>query len=132
MSANDFLDATQNLLKLKITKTQLREIAIVVVASCAQETTFNKYYAYLAENLIKVNLKLKFAFQYALWDHFKLLDNYSLRKIANLAKLLFFLIEKRIFGLQVLRGLDIETLNAHQKILLRIILKELYYTYFSN
>ena len=126
MSADDYLDATQKLLKLKITKKQAQEIAVVLVESCAQEATFNKYYAYLADNLIRVNRNLKYSFQYSLWDHMKLLENYTLRKIANIAKFMSFLVTRNTLGLQVLRSLDFDSLNQHQEIFLKIFFQEFY------
>lgn len=124
MSAEDFLDASQKILKLKVNKKQFQEVAIVITETCAQEEKFNKYYAFLADNLIKVQQNLKFSFQYALWDHLKLLDKYTLRKIANLAKFTSFLVGKRSFGLQILRSFDFEALNKHQEIFLQIFFRD--------
>lgn len=126
MSAEDYLDATQKLLKLKTNKKQIQEIAIVVLTSCAQEETFNKYYAFLADNLIRVNRDLKYSFQYALWDHFKQMENYTLRKIANIAKFVSFLCVKNTVGLQFLRALDFDALNQHQEIFLRVFFEDFY------
>jgi nucleolar MIF4G domain-containing protein 1 len=102
----------------------LQEVAVVILETCAQEDKFNKYYAFLADNLIKVQSNFKVSFQFALWDHFKLLDKYTLRKIANLAKFTSFLVTKRSFGLQILRSLDFEVLNKHQEIFMQVFLKD--------
>lgn len=126
MSSDDYLDASQKLLKMKLNKKQQQEIAVVVVESCAQEEKFNKYYAYLAANLIKLRSTLKYSFQYAFWDHFKQLESYGLRKIANLAKMLSFLVLRKDMGLQALKSLELDMLTEHQELLLKIFFKDLF------
>jgi len=125
MSADDYIDATQKLMKLKLNKKQDKEIAIVIVESCAQEERFNKYYCYLAENLIRQNNSIKYSFQYSFWDHFKQLETYALRKISNLAKLLSFLVLRRTLGVQSLRTLEFDSLNQHQTLFIKIFFKNL-------
>ena len=126
MSADDYLDASQKVLKIKLNKRQQQEIAVVIVESCAQEEKFNKFYAFLAENLIRVRHGLKISFQYVLWDHLKQIENYTLRKIANLAKMFSFLVTRNVIGLQVLRSLEFDNLTNHQEIFLTIFFKEFY------
>ena len=125
MSADDYIDATQKLMKMKLNKKQDKEISIVIVESCAQEERFNKYYCYLAENLIRQNNSIKYSFQYSFWDHFKQLETYALRKISNLAKLLSFLVLRRAMGVQALRTLEFDSLNEHQALFVRIFFKNL-------
>jgi len=124
MSSDDYIDATQKLMKMKLKK-QDKEIAIVIVESCAQEERFNKYYAYLAENLIRQNRSIKYSFQYSFWDHFKQLETYALRKISNLAKLLSFLVLRRALGVHVLQALEFDSLNEHQILFVKIFFKTL-------
>lgn len=126
MSAEDYLDASQKLLKMKLNKKQAQELAVVIVESCAQEENFNKYYCYLTENLINLRSSLKYSFQFALWDHFKQLENYGLRKIANLAKFLSFLVLRKDMGIQSLRSLEFENLSSHQELLLKIFFTDLF------
>ena len=70
MNSEDYLDALQNLLKLKLNRKQSKDIAIVIVECCAQEENFNKFYAFLIEKLTQIKKELKFTFQYAIWDQF--------------------------------------------------------------
>ena len=129
MSSDDYVDAAQKLMKMKLNKKQIQELAVVAVESCAQEEKFNLYYGYLAENLIKLLSGLKYSFQYAFWDHFKQLENYGLRKIANLAKLLAFLVTRRNMGVQAIRSFEFEMLSEHQELFLKIFFKELFNGY---
>lgn len=129
MSSQDYIEATQNLLKLKLNKKQTREIAVVIIQVCAQEEQFNKFYAYLAQNIIKVDHNMKYSFQYSFWDHFKQLEDYPVRKIANIAKLLAFLINSRVMGIPSIRGIDLDIPNEHQIMLLKIIFRSFYAEY---
>lgn len=62
MSSEDYVDAAQRILKLKIVRKQLSEIAVVVIQCCAEEGKFNPYYVHLAAKLIEINPKIKFTF----------------------------------------------------------------------
>lgn len=126
MGASDFIDAAQLLMKLKLSKKQNKEIGVVITACCAQEQTFNEYYAFLACKLIEINEDVKYAFQYALWDHFKLMDSYKLRKIANLSKFQMFLVKKGVLPIQSLKGLNFDELNEHQSLFLKLFFKKLF------
>ena len=113
MNAEDYIDAFQNILKMKLNRKQHQELAVVLVECCAQESTFNTYYLFLIEKLIELRKELKFSIQYAFWDQFKLLENFTLRKICNLAKLLALLIRKKTLGLGSIKGLEFDEKNEH-------------------
>lgn len=113
MNADDYIEAFQNLLRLKLNRKQNQDLAVVLVECCAQENSFNKYYLYLIEKLIEARNELRFSVQYALWDQFKLLENFPLRKICNLAKLLAGLTKSRSLNLSSLKGLELDEKNEH-------------------
>uniref|UniRef100_A0A0D3G363 MI domain-containing protein n=1 Tax=Oryza barthii TaxID=65489 RepID=A0A0D3G363_9ORYZ len=87
MSAEDYVDAFEKLLRLDLSGKQDREIIRVIVDCCLQEKMFNKYYAVLASKLCSHDKNHKFSLQYCIWDHFKELDNMELNRSMNLAKL---------------------------------------------
>ena len=130
MNAEDYLDALQNLLKLKLNRKESKDIAIVITECCAQEQTFNKFYVFLIEKLSQLKKEVKFSFQYALWDQFKLLENFSLRKICNIAKLTAYLIRKAVIGLGSLKGIELEEKNDHQLLFMKAFLKTLFEKFF--
>ena len=74
MSSEDYAEALQNLLKLKLNRKQNQDLAVVLVECCAQESTFNKFYVFLIEKLVEARKELRFSLQYAFWDQFKLLE----------------------------------------------------------
>ena len=126
MSADDYVEATQNLLKLKINKKNMNDIATVVTGCCAQEEKYNKYYAFLAKKLIDLNKSMRYALQTSIWDHFKLLEKYSLRKICNIANFSVYLTIEKVIGLGLLKTIDFGNLNEHHLIFLKIFLKKLF------
>lgn len=87
MSAEDYVDAFDKILRLDLSGKQDREIMRVIVDCCLQEKTFNKYYAVLASKLCSHDKNHKFSLQYCIWDRFKELDTMDLNRSMNLAKL---------------------------------------------
>ncbi|XP_062230742.1 uncharacterized protein LOC133928428 [Phragmites australis] len=87
MSAEDYVDAFEKLLRLGLSGKQDREIIRVIVDCCLQEKMFNKYYTVLASKLCSHEKNHKFSLQFCIWDHFKELDNMELSRSMNLAKL---------------------------------------------
>ncbi|KQK00385.1 nucleolar MIF4G domain-containing protein 1 [Brachypodium distachyon] len=87
MSAEDYVDAFDKILRLDLSGKQDREIMRVIVDCCLQEKTFNKYYTVLASKLCNHDKNHKFSLQYCLWDRYKELDTMELNRSMNLAKL---------------------------------------------
>ncbi|KAK9323379.1 hypothetical protein V1517DRAFT_320590 [Lipomyces orientalis] len=73
MGSEDYVDANDRLMKLKLKRTQEREIPRVILHCCGYEKAFNPFYAYLASSLCKQH-SMKKTFQFSLWDFFKQLD----------------------------------------------------------
>ena len=100
MSATDYRDAHLRLLKLRLKRTQELEIPRVLIHCARAEAVYNPYYTLIAKRLC-TDKKLKMAFQFSLWDTFKLMgegedeieqdndrdDKLETREVVNLAKL---------------------------------------------
>ncbi|KAH7427309.1 hypothetical protein KP509_10G038400 [Ceratopteris richardii] len=106
MSAEDYLDAFEKLLRIKLTGKQDREIMRVIVECCLQEKFFNKYYSLLINKLCHHDKNQRFTLQYCLWDHFKQLGSMETRRLANLAHLLADLIATFSLSLAVLKVVE--------------------------
>ena len=70
MSATDYSDAFQRLMKLRLKKSQELEIPKVLVHCAGAEEAYNPYYTLLSRRLC-TDRKLKMAFQFSLWTSFK-------------------------------------------------------------
>ncbi|KAL6594700.1 hypothetical protein ACP70R_048438 [Stipagrostis hirtigluma subsp. patula] len=107
MSAEDYVDAFEKLLRLGLSGKQDREIIRVIVDCCLQEKMFNKYYTVLASKLCSHEKNHKFSLQYCIWDHFKELDNMELSRSMNLAKLVAELLANFTLSLATLKVVNL-------------------------
>ncbi|XP_046821274.1 nucleolar MIF4G domain-containing protein 1 homolog [Vespa crabro] len=122
MTAEDYLDAFEKLSHLGLTDQQEREIIYVLMDCCLQEKKFNPYYAVLAERFCVCDRKYQLTIQYMLWDKFKILDNYDVRQLANLAKFLTHLFIQRSLSISILKILNFAELNKQTMKLVRQIM----------
>ncbi|KAL8713885.1 MAG: hypothetical protein Q9220_002031 [cf. Caloplaca sp. 1 TL-2023] len=122
MSATDYNDAFQRLMKLRLRKSQELEIPKVLIHCAAGEEAYNPYYTLLARRICS-DRKLKMAFQFSLWHLFKDLEEHnddeddresredddeklSMRSIVNLAKMFGTLIAEGGLALNIFKVLD--------------------------
>lgn len=115
MSATDYRDAHLRLLKLRLKRTQELEIPRVLIHCARAEAVYNPYYTLIAKRLC-TDKKLKMAFQFSLWDMFKLMgegdeevaeeddrDKLGLREVVNLAKMFGMLVADGGLALSILK-----------------------------
>ncbi|CAN6336329.1 unnamed protein product [Urochloa humidicola] len=107
MSAEDYVDAFEKLLRLGLSGKQDREIIRVIVDCCLQEKMFNKYYIVLASKLCSHEKNHKFSLQYCIWDHFKELDNMEQSRSMNLAKLVAEMLSNFTLSLATLKVVNL-------------------------
>eukprot|EP00897_Mesotaenium_endlicherianum_P004873 jgi/Mesen1/4413/ME000225S03400 len=131
MSGEDYLDAFEKLLRLRLPGKQEREIERVVVDCCLQERTFNRFYALLAARLATHHRHHKFTLQYCIWDHFKELPAMELRRSVNLGRMVAHIIGSFALPLSVLKAVEFNDPRAmtpkvvfHFRVLLESLLTE--------
>ncbi|KAK3138898.1 hypothetical protein QOZ80_5AG0374870 [Eleusine coracana subsp. coracana] len=107
MSAEDYVDAFEKLLRLGLSGKQDREIIRVIIDCCLHEKMFNKYYVVLASKLCSHEKNHKFSLQYCIWDHFKELDNMELSRSMNLAKLVAEMLANFTLSLATLKVVNL-------------------------
>ena len=73
MSATDYKNAHERLLRLSLTRSQEVEIPRVLLHCVGAEQRYNPYYSRIGQRLCAEH-KLRMAFQFALWDLFKRMD----------------------------------------------------------
>lgn len=121
VSSDDFSDAFERLLSLKLTGKQEREIILVIVHCCGQEKTFNPFYAMLAGKFASYRQTFKITLQYTLWDAFKQIKEYPLRKLSNVAKLFGTLLAQEDLPFSVLRKGNFIRLSEEEKIFWQLL-----------
>ncbi|KAL7525439.1 hypothetical protein ACHAXR_001006, partial [Thalassiosira sp. AJA248-18] len=93
MGSTDCDDAFEKLVRQGLLKPKAeRDVIRVLVHCCGEEKAFNPFYAFLAVRVCEYQAKSRFTLMLTFWDVFKQLETFSIRKVANLAKLLAHLI----------------------------------------
>lgn len=152
MSSEDFIDAFTKLDKLKLKKSQEREIPKILIHCVSIEKLYNPYYGLLGNKLCSI-YGVKKTLQFSLWDfindingdndrafdsdddqgkedYFKRLsenmaddnDGFQLQRIVNLGKFFGYLIAENSLTLQTLRGVNFMTLNSDATVFMEVLL----------
>ncbi|XP_074027551.1 nucleolar MIF4G domain-containing protein 1 homolog [Leptinotarsa decemlineata] len=129
MSAEDYMDAFEKIVKLGLRNQQDREIINVLLHCCLQEKNYNPYYGVLAQKFCELDRKYQITIKYSIWDKLKALSDHSGSQISNLAKLLIHLFIEKGLPISTLKimqftELDKITLRFMRQILLGILLHE--------
>jgi nucleolar MIF4G domain-containing protein 1 len=126
VSSDDYSDAFERLLAMKLTGKQEREIILVLIHCCGQEKVFNPFYAFLAGKFASYRQGFKVTLQYTLWDCFKQLKGYPLRKLANISKLYGTLVAQEDLPLSVLRKGNFIRLSDEERIFWQLLFMTLF------
>ena len=132
MSSRDVTDAFERLSRLELKGKEDREVARVLAQCCAQERTFNAFYAELAKVLCAQHRQYKVTFQFVFWDSFKAMEDegdeegeaaiLSERRAVNLARLLAALVCSFQLPLTVLKPIEISTMSPTMVLFLSTLL----------
>ncbi|XP_071803318.1 nucleolar MIF4G domain-containing protein 1-like [Asterias amurensis] len=125
MTAEDYVDAFEKVLRLNIKGGQEREVVHVLINCCLQEATFNPYYAHLGCKLCQYDRKYKMAFQFAFWDKFKILSEMSNSNNGNLALLLSQMLVSKAVAITVLKVIEFADIDKLTVRFLRQTLRSL-------
>ncbi|KAL1398852.1 hypothetical protein pipiens_008625 [Culex pipiens pipiens] len=116
MSAEDYLDAFDKILRLAI-KDQ-RIVASVIVHCALAEKDHNPYYSILSQKFCEYDRRYQLAIQYTIWDRLKDIQSLKQAPIRNLAKLLTHLIGEGGLALSVLKVIEFAEID---KLTLRLV-----------
>ncbi|XP_078044446.1 nucleolar MIF4G domain-containing protein 1 [Augochlora pura] len=122
MTAEDYVDAFENLHHLGLKDQQEEEIIHVLMHCCLQENKFNPYYAVLAQKLCEYNRKYQLTIQYTFWDKLKTLTTYGSKQLSNLARFLTYLIIEKCLAISVLKVIEFTELDRYTMQLVRQII----------
>ncbi|KAK8944349.1 hypothetical protein KSP39_PZI008161 [Platanthera zijinensis] len=107
MSAEDYLDAFEKILRLNLSGKQDREVMRVIIYCCMQERNFNKYYTFLASKFCSYNKNFKFTLQYCLWDHWKDIDSMESESSSKLASFIAEMLRTSSISLSALKSVNL-------------------------
>ena len=140
LSASDYMEAISSVLSLRLKKAQESEICRVLLLLVGSEEHYNPYYTFIAKGLSeKHNMRL--SLQFCLWDFLKECgevdgDSYSsdsterpsMRKLVNVGKFYGSLVGMDCLSLTILKTLTFARLQPQTKILLDVLMTELFMT----
>ncbi|KAF7720685.1 suppressor of glycerol defect [Apophysomyces ossiformis] len=147
MSAEDYVDAFENLMKLSLTEVQQREICRVLLQCTGNEKTFNPYYMLVSKKLCEYDHSFKVTYQYCLWDFLRDLGEMEvgglersseaaalagngrsirLSRVVNVAKFYAYLIAQGALSLSVLKSVNFMTLTDKGRIFLEIMFANIF------
>jgi len=122
MSAEDFMDGAEKLVKLGTKNQMEREVVFVLTDCCMQEMEYNPYYAHLANRLASMDRKYRLATQFHIWDRLKQVQDLKKFQLINLARFTMFLIKEKAQSLGVLKVIEFAEMNKPNVKFLRTVL----------
>eukprot|EP00088_Acartia_fossae_P050313 TRINITY_DN5628_c0_g1_i2.p1 TRINITY_DN5628_c0_g1~~TRINITY_DN5628_c0_g1_i2.p1 ORF type:complete len:821 (+),score=294.37 TRINITY_DN5628_c0_g1_i2:36-2465(+) len=122
MSAEDYLDATEKLLKLGTKNQTERDVMFVLLDSSVQEKTYNPFYAHLAVKLSGIERKYRLANQFCIWDKIKLTADMKDSQLENLGKYISHMVREKSQSIAVLRTVHFAEMNKPNVKLLRQVI----------
>ncbi|KAF6212858.1 hypothetical protein GE061_010568 [Apolygus lucorum] len=125
MTAEDYLDAFEKLLKLGLKGQPEQDIVHVLIHCLLRETAYNPYYSLIADQLCMSDRRHRMTIQYAVWDRFKELKTHSNHQLTNLAKFLAHLFIQNSLPLSILKVLEFTEMDKPCVRLLRQVLLSL-------
>jgi nucleolar MIF4G domain-containing protein 1 len=125
MSAEDYLDAFEKLVKLNVRAQKEREVAFVLLDCCLQEQRFNPYYAQLTAKLSSFDRKYRMAAQFAIWDKIKVLHDLKKFQRDNLSGFTCFLIREETLSIACLKVIEFADLDKIYVAFLKRVLTDL-------
>lgn len=125
VSSDDYVDAFQRIVALKLTSKQERDIAAVVLHCCVQEKVYNPFYALVAQRFISFRHNHLITFKYAFWDWLQQITDASLRKVSHLAKFYSFLFSQHSLPLSILKKADMLHLSEMEAVFFQMLFARL-------
>uniref|UniRef100_A0A182MKL4 MI domain-containing protein n=1 Tax=Anopheles culicifacies TaxID=139723 RepID=A0A182MKL4_9DIPT len=127
MSAEDYLDAFEKLLRLAIK--DLRILVSVIIHCSLAEKEYNPYYSVLSQKFCDFDRRYQLAIQYALWDRLKEIHSLQQQQVRNLARYITHLIAEGglpLSCLKVIEFAEIDKVNLRlmRQIMLGLLLLE--------
>ena len=119
MTADDYLDAFEKILRLGLKGQQEREIPLVLMHCLLHEKNYNPFYGLVADQLCMSNRSHQMTLQCALWDRFRDLSSLNSFQIHLLAKFLAQLLIAGALPISVLKVVEFAELDKKHIRLLR-------------
>ncbi|GAB6030463.1 hypothetical protein CHUAL_007329 [Chamberlinius hualienensis] len=129
MTAEDYVDAFNKLLKLSLKNLQEKEAIHVAMECCLQEKAYNPYYGFLLQKFCAHDRKYLMMVQFSIWDKLKEMPSVVPYQISHLSQLISHLILTKALPLSVLKVIEYSDINKPtvrflRQTLLKLLLHE--------
>jgi nucleolar MIF4G domain-containing protein 1 len=125
-TAIDVVDAFAKISKLQLSKTQQKDVPMVIIECCRKESSYNPFYAALAIHFVEFDKHFQKNFRAALKNTIKLMPGFVVAQIRNVALFVDELIQKGAFDLTLLKGVSLMTLSAQPLLFAKILVREVF------
>jgi nucleolar MIF4G domain-containing protein 1 len=125
MTAEDYMDAFEKLLRLRLDTVLEREIARVLVDCCVGEKTYNPFYALVGAQLCRFSNAHKITFQFVVWDRFETLSDLPVTGLKNLILMCGDLLVAHALSLTMLKKVVLAETRGHQRVFFKRLLLHL-------
>ncbi|KAK2727718.1 hypothetical protein QYM36_008270 [Artemia franciscana] len=103
MSAEDYMEAFEQLLRVNFSSEQRKEIIYVILECALREKVHNPYYSALALKFSTYDRTYQMTLQFALWDKLKEIHSLDLQRMSNLAQFYQTLIAEKGLPISALK-----------------------------
>ncbi|CAG0879577.1 unnamed protein product, partial [Cyprideis torosa] len=111
VSAEDFVEAFEKMLKLSLNKHQEREIIHVTMETMLQEKPYNPYYSHLVARFCQYDRRFQLTTQFTLWDKLKGISDTKNWQVSHLAKFIAHLFLEMTLPISILKVIEFSDLN---------------------
>ena len=126
VTSEDYIDACEKLTRFNVKDVKPREVIQVLLQCCQQESSWNPYYASIAEKLCAVDPHYRISLKFLLWEKFDQMEEATVRALTNLAKLYAYLIGSSCMHPTILKAYPFEGPSPHAIVFLRMLLASLF------
>ncbi|OHS95794.1 hypothetical protein TRFO_38071 [Tritrichomonas foetus] len=124
-TAVDIPDAYSKIAKLCLSKTQKKDVPLVILECVKSEATYNPYYSALSKHFIEYEKGFAKNLRVSLRNTMKLMPSFTMPQIRNTAFYVVELIEGGSIDFNVLKGINMMQQPAQGTIFLNILFREL-------
>lgn len=122
----DVGDAYLKISKLQLSKTQRKDVPMVILECCRRESAYNPFYAALCVHICETEKRFDKNLRIAVRNTIKIMPGMDVKQIRNMALLCEELIEKGALDIGVLKGVKLMELGAQPLLFVKILLRELF------
>ena len=122
----DVGDAHMKVEKLQLSKTQRKDVPMIIIECCRKESSYNPFYAALCMSFCESEKKFDKNLRIAIRNTIKVMPGMDVKQIRNVALFCDELIEKGAMDIGFLKGVKLMELGAQPLLFLKILLRELF------